>query len=145
MEDLEIANRYLSLPRVLGTDAEGVEVIANKGKYGPYIASGKKTRKLARSVRDENVFSITLEEALALLSEEVPAKGKGRARSASVLAELGTYEGETVALADGRYGLYLKVGKKNVGLPQEYKQNLEAAKALSLDEAVAIIQAKSEK
>ena len=146
MEDLEIARRYLSLPRVLGVDDEGVEVIANKGKYGPYIASGKKTRKLARSTHDEMVFSITLEEALKLLAQEVPAKGgKGRARSAALVKEIGSWEGETIALADGRYGLYLKVGKKNVGLPAEYKGDLEAAKALTLDEAIAIIQAKAEK
>ena len=112
----------------------------------PYIASGKKTRKLARSTHDENVFSITLEEALQLLAQEVPAKGgKGRSKSAALVKEIGSWEGETIALADGRYGLYLKVGKKNVGLPAEYKSNLEAAKALTLDEAIAIIQAKAEK
>jgi DNA topoisomerase-1 len=144
-EDLEIANRYLSLPRTLGVDASGEEVIANKGKYGPYIASGKKTRKLARSSRDENVFSITLEEALELLAQEVPAKGKGRSRSAAVIQEIGTHGGESISLADGRYGLYLKVGKKNVGLPKEYKEDLDRAKALTLEEAVAIIQAKNAK
>lgn len=145
MEDLAIANRYLGLPRVLGTDEEGVEIIANKGKYGPYIASGAKTRKLARSSHDENVFSITLEEALALLAQEPAAKGKGRGRTAASVATLGSYEGEPIILADGRYGLYLKVGKKNIALPQQYKGDLEAAKALSEDEAVAIIRAKGEK
>ncbi|HZJ88908.1 MAG TPA: type I DNA topoisomerase [Sphaerochaeta sp.] len=144
-EDLETASQYLSLPRVLGTDEAGEEVIANKGKYGPYIAAGKQTRKLPQSTRDELVFSITLEEALKRIAEPVATKGKGRGSRAAVIQEIGPYKKETIALADGRYGLYLKVGKKNVSLPKEYKEDLERAKGLTVEEAVAIIEAKKQK
>ncbi len=148
-EDLEIARRYLSLPRVLGKDEEGNEVLAQKGKYGPYISCNNKTRKLNRLDKDKQLFSITLEEALDLLSKE-PQKASGgkagrRSASASILKELGQFEQETVALATGRYGFYLRVGKENVALPNEYKKDEEKAGALTLDEAVAIIRAKRAK
>jgi DNA topoisomerase-1 len=147
-EDLEIANRYLALPRKLGSDTEGNEIYVNRGKYGPYISSGTKTRKLSQSKQDELIFSITLDEALELLSQELPAKGKGGRRAssrASIIQELGQMDGESVGLAHGRYGYYLRVGKKNIGLPEEYKRDEARAKELSLDQAIEIIRAKQEK
>ncbi|WP_332448223.1 type I DNA topoisomerase [Sphaerochaeta sp.] len=150
-EDLELAERYLSLPRKLGTDALGNEVLAYKGKYGPYIACNSKTRNLQKTDHDEQLFSITLEEALALLAQEVESfGGKARKRGtkgpgASVIKELGTFEGETVALATGRYGLYLKAGKQNIALPSEYKKDEVKAGSLTLEQAVAIIRTKRAK
>jgi DNA topoisomerase-1 len=148
-EDLEIASRYLALPRVLGKDEQGNEVLAQKGKYGPYISCNKKTRKLNRLDKDQQLFSITLEEALELLSKE-PEKGSGGkagrgSAKASVIKELGQFEKETVALATGRYGFYLRVGNQNIALPNEYKKDEEKAGALTIDEAVAIIRAKRAK
>ncbi len=148
-EDLEIASRYLNLPRTLGKDKEGIEILAQKGKYGPYITRGTDTRKLNRFDKDQQLFSITLEEALSLLAQE-PEKGKGgksgsRTAKASVLKELGTFENETVALATGRYGFYLRVGKKNVTLPNEYKHDEEKANSLTMEEAIAAIRAKRAK
>ncbi|MDC7230062.1 MAG: type I DNA topoisomerase [Sphaerochaetaceae bacterium] len=148
-EDLEIASRYLALPRVLGKDEKGNEVLAQKGKYGPYISCDKKTRKLNRLDKDQQLFSITLEEALELLSKE-PEKGSGGkagrgSAKASVIKELGQFEQEPVALATGRYGFYLRFGKQNIALPNEYKKDEEKAGALTMDEAVAIIRAKRAK
>lgn len=148
-EDLEIASRYLALPRVLGKDENGNEVLAQKGKYGPYISCDKKTRKLNRLDKDQQLFSITLEEALELLSKE-PEKGSGgkagrESAKASVIKELGQFEQEPVALATGRYGFYLRFGKQNIALPNEYKKDEEKAGALTMDEAVAIIRAKRAK
>ena len=148
-EDLTLASRYLALPRILGHDEEGNEVLANKGKYGPYIICGKKTRNLLKNDKDQQLFSITLEEALALLSKE-PEKDKARktgskVAKASVIKELGLFEGDTIALANGRYGLYLKVGKKNIALPAEYKKDEAKASSLGQEEAIAIIRSKREK
>jgi DNA topoisomerase-1 len=148
-EDLEIASRYLALPRVLGKDENGNEVLAQKGKYGPYISCDKKTRKLNRLDKDQQLFSITLEEALELLSKE-PEKGSGGkagrgSAKTSVIKELGQFEQEPVALATGRYGFYLRFGKQNIALPNEYKKDEEKAGALTMDEAVAIIRAKRAK
>ncbi len=50
-----------------------------------------------------------------------------------------------MALASGRYGFYLRVGKQNVALPNEYKKDEDKAAALSLEEAVEIIRAKRAK
>ena len=150
-EDLEIAKRYLSLPRVLGTDAEGNEVIAHKGKYGPFVACKSEIRNLRKNDSDQHLFSITLEQALQLLKEEkTPAKGGGRktqARTAkaSVVKDLGTFENETVALATGRYGFYLKVGKENIALPNEFKKDEAKANSLTHEEAVQIISTKRAK
>ncbi|MGH0054440.1 MAG: type I DNA topoisomerase [Sphaerochaetaceae bacterium] len=148
-ENLEIACRYLGLPRVLGKDEEGNEILAQKGKYGPYISCNNKTRKLNRLDKDQQLFSITLEEALDLLSKE-PEKGHGgksgrRSSKASVVKELGQFESETVALATGRYGFYLQVGKQNIALPNEYKKDEEKANALTMEEAITIIRAKRAK
>lgn len=147
-EDLELANRYLSLPRNLGKDEEGNDVLAFKGKYGPYIACKNKTRNLKKTDHDEQLFSITLEEALALLSQEVEkSKGKGGSRmaKASTVKNLGEFEGEAVVLATGRYGFYLKAGKDNVALPNEYKKDEEKALSLTLAEAIELIRTKRAK
>jgi DNA topoisomerase-1 len=61
------------------------------------------------------------------------------------MKELGQFEKETVALATGRYGFYLRVGNQNIALPNEYKKDEEKAGALTIDEAVAIIRAKRAK
>lgn len=151
-EDLEIARRYLSLPRVLGTDAEGHEVIAHKGKYGPFVACNSEIRNLRKNDNDQHLFSITLEQALELLKEEKTPAGKARGRKtqartskASVVKDLGTFENETVALATGRYGFYLKVGKENIALPNEFKKDEAKANSLTHEEAVEIIRTKRAK
>lgn len=150
-EELELANRYLSLPRNLGKDEDGNEVLAYKGKYGPYIASNNKTRNLKKTDHDQELFSITLKEALALLSQEVEksgAKGKkggSRSAKASTVKDLGQFEGEAVSVATGRYGFYLKAGKENIALPDAYKKDEEKALSLTLDEAVEHIRTKRAK
>ncbi|OQA44972.1 MAG: DNA topoisomerase 1 [Spirochaetes bacterium ADurb.Bin315] len=143
-EDGAIATRYLSLPRILGKDKEGMEVVATKGKYGPYLASGDKTRKLNRLDKDKQLFGITLEEALELLGkEEVKGSKKRGVRTASApLKELGEFEGRKITLHNGRYGFYLKHGTSNVTLPNEYKKDEEKALSLRPEEAQRIVEEK---
>ena len=147
--DLEIANRYLSLPRLLGKDKDGNDIVAAKGKFGPFISCNGEFRNLRKTDHDAQLFSITLEEALALLAEEKPkagAKGKGKGRASSaVVRQIGEFEKEPVALATGRYGYYLKVGKDNIALPPKYKHDDELAKAISLEDAAEIIRTKRAK
>lgn len=143
-EDGAIATRYLSLPRILGKDKDGVEVIATKGKYGPYISSGGTTRRLNRLDKDKQLFSITLEEALELLSkEEVKGSKKRGTRGAPApLKELGEFNGRKITLRSGRYGFYLKHGESNVALPNEYKKDEEKALGLRPEEARRIVEEK---
>ena len=81
---LEEALRLLSLPRTLG-EVEGEEVTAQNGRYGPYVQKGKETRSLES---EEQLFTITLEDALALLSKPKERRGRGQA-AAGPLREVG--------------------------------------------------------
>ena len=73
---LDDALRLLSLPRVVGVDpADGVEITAQNGRYGPFIKKGTDSRSLER---EEQLFTVTLAEALAILAE--PKRGAGSAR-----------------------------------------------------------------
>ena len=82
---LEEALRLLSLPRVVGDAPDGEEVLARNGRYGPYIEKGKDTRSLER---EEQIFEIGLDEALALLAAARSSAGAA-ARRAPPLRELG--------------------------------------------------------
>ncbi len=63
---------FLSLPRVLGVNpANGKEVIANKGRFGPYVGCERDFR----SLKTQDVYKVTLEEALELLN--TPKKPRG--------------------------------------------------------------------
>ena len=66
---LEEALRLLTLPRTLG-ESDGEEVVAANGRYGPYVKKGKESRSLDT---EEQLFTITLDEALAKLAE--PSSG----------------------------------------------------------------------
>ena len=76
---LEDALTLLSLPRTLGVDpADGEEVVATNGRYGPYVKKGSETRSLEN---EEQLLSVTLDEALALLAQpKQRAAGRRRRR-----------------------------------------------------------------
>ncbi len=70
---LDMALHYLSLPRVLGTHpADGVDVIANVGRFGPYVGHERNFRSIKLPL---DVYTITLDEALALLAQEKKPRG----------------------------------------------------------------------
>ena len=94
--------------------------------------------------KDKQLFSITLEEALELLSkEEVKGSKKRGTRGAPApLKELGEFNGRKITLRSGRYGFYLKHGESNVALPNEYKKDEEKALGLRPEEARRIVEEK---
>ena len=69
---LDDALKLMSLPRVVGVDAEDVEITAQNGRYGPYLKKGTDSRSLES---EDQLFSITLEEALAIYAQP---KQRGR-------------------------------------------------------------------
>src|SRR3954451_7884651 len=74
---LDDAARLLTLPRTVGTDpADGEPVVAANGRYGPYVSKGKESRSLAS---EEGLFTVTLDEALALLAQPRQFRGRGQA------------------------------------------------------------------
>ncbi|MFE0650223.1 type I DNA topoisomerase [Streptomyces sp. NPDC059534] len=109
---LEDALRLMSLPRVVGADAEGVEITAQNGRYGPYLKKGTDSRSLTD---EEQLFTITLEEALAIYAQP---KQRGRAAAKPPLKELGTdpVSEKPVVVKDGRFGPYVTDGETNATL-----------------------------
>ncbi|MFC3573796.1 type I DNA topoisomerase [Streptomyces yaanensis] len=109
---LEDALRLMSLPRIVGTDAEGVEITAQNGRYGPYLKKGTDSRSLQS---EDQIFTITLEEAQAIYAQP---KQRGRAAAKPPLKELGAdpVSGKPVVVKDGRFGPYVTDGETNATL-----------------------------
>ncbi|MFJ4818305.1 type I DNA topoisomerase [Streptomyces sp. NPDC088801] len=109
---LDEALRLMSLPRVVGADAEGQEITAQNGRYGPYLKKGTDSRSLQA---EEQLFTITLEEALAIYAQP---KQRGRAAAKPPLKELGTdpVSEKPVVVKDGRFGPYVTDGETNATL-----------------------------
>jgi DNA topoisomerase-1 len=109
---LEEALRLLTLPRLLGKDAEGAEVHATIGRYGPYVRRGDDSRSLEA---EEQAFTVSLEEALTLLATP---KTRQRRAPAAPLRELGVDPITELPLVikDGRFGPYVTDGETNASL-----------------------------
>jgi DNA topoisomerase-1 len=110
---LEQALTLLTLPRVLGT-VDGEEVTAQNGRYGPYISKGKESRSLDS---EEKLFTVTLEEAQALLAQP-KQYGRRAAAPKPPLKELGTdpASGKPMVVKEGRFGPYVTDGETNASL-----------------------------
>ncbi|MGP3987787.1 type I DNA topoisomerase [Streptomyces sp. 3N207] len=113
---LQDALRLLSLPRVVGVDPEsGNEITAQNGRYGPYLKKGTDSRSLES---EEQIFSITLDEALEIYSKP---KQRGRAAAKPPLKELGNdpQTERPVVVKDGRFGPYVTDGETNATLRRD--------------------------
>ena len=112
---LEDALRLLSIPRVVGTDPEGQEIVAYNGKFGPYLKRGTDSRSLTS---EEQILTITMDEALAVYAQP---KLRGRAAAAPPLKELGTdpVSERPVVVKDGRFGPYVTDGETNATLRKD--------------------------
>ncbi len=106
------ALKLLTLPRVIGLDPDGQDIIASGGRYGPYIKRGADTRSLAS---EDQLFTLTLDEALALLAAP---KQRGRAAAKPPLRELGVdpLTDKPLVIKDGRFGPYVTDGESNASL-----------------------------
>ena len=126
---LDEALALLGLPRSLGPHPEnGEEVMVDYGRYGPYLRCAKDTRTLDKP---EDVFELTMEQAVAKLKEE--KKGRGR-RTPEVLKELGKNpEGTEIKLLKGRYGPYATDGTINASIPRGADpQSIDLSHAMEL-------------
>jgi len=112
---IDDAVKLLSLPRVVGTDAEGVEITAQNGRYGPYLKKGTDSRSLTT---EDQLLEITLDEALAIYAQP---KQRGRAAAAPPLKELGNdpVSGQPVVVKAGRFGEYVTDGEYNATLRKD--------------------------
>ncbi len=115
--DLDGALRLLQIPRVVGVDpSDGAEVVAQNGRYGPYLAKGSDSRSLAT---EEQLLTVTLDEALALFAQ--PKERRGRGAAAPPLRELGAdpVSGKPIVVKEGRFGPYVTDGETNASLRKE--------------------------
>lgn len=109
---LEAALEMFKLPRKLGETSDGKEVLANVGRFGPYVQIGKGKKGTANAAvfvsikKDDpfDPFSITLEQALMLYQEKLE---KDAAKTISDF-------GNGIQVLNGRFGPYITNGKKNV-------------------------------
>ena len=101
---LEQALKMFSLPRVVGQTADGQEIAANIGRFGPYIKVGK----LFVSIKPESPFEITEAKARELYQAKLDAE------AAKHIAQWGD-----IQVLNGRYGPYITDGTKNVKIPKD--------------------------
>ena len=115
--DLDTALRLLTLPRVLGSDpADGEEIVASNGRYGPYVKKGSDYRSLDA---EEQLFTVSLDEALAILAQ--PKQRRGQRAAAPPLKELGNdpVSGKPMVVKEGRFGPYVTDGETNASLRKD--------------------------
>ncbi len=132
---LDEALRLLSLPRELGAAEDGQTILANRGRFGPYVQKDADFRSLEAT---DDVYTITLERAKELL-----AKPKGQRRQRAAAAELramGEHPASKAAvrILDGRYGPYVTDGTTNASLPKG-----TAPEALTMEQAVELLNARA--
>ncbi len=110
---LDEALRLLTIPRVVGVDpADGHEIVATNGRYGPYLKKGTDSRSLTD---EEQLFTVTIDEALTLFSQPKPRRGQA---AAVALGEFGPdpVTGGVIVLREGRFGPYVTDGITNASL-----------------------------
>ncbi|MDV8055651.1 type I DNA topoisomerase [Rhodococcus sp. IEGM 1343] len=114
---LEDALKLLSLPRVVGVDPESKEeILAQNGRYGPYLKKGTDSRSLAD---EDQMFTVTLEEALKIYAEPKRRGRQGEAKPP--LRELGVdpISEKPMVIKDGRFGPYVTDGETNASLRKD--------------------------
>lgn len=137
---LDAAVQILALPRTVAKHPEtGEDIIAANGRFGPYIKCGKETRSIAADF--SSPIDITVEQALELLAQP-KTRGRGAAAKPKTLREMGAHpvSQSPLIILSGRYGPYVTDGTVNASLPR----GTEPA-ALTMDEAVSLLQARAER
>jgi DNA topoisomerase-1 len=128
---LDEALRLLTLPRVVGAAPDGEEITAQNGRYGPYVKKGTDSRSLES---EEQLFTVTLDEALALFAQP-KARGR-RTAAAAPLRELGDdpASGQPVVVKEGRFGPYVTDGETNASLRKG-----DAVESITIERAAELL------
>jgi DNA topoisomerase-1 len=126
---LEQSLQLLELPRTVGVDEAGVEVVARNGRYGPYIQRGSDSRSLES---EDLLLAIDIESALALLAQP---KQRRFGQSAASGHEVGPdpESGKMITLKSGRFGPYVTDGTTNASLRRgDSEEDLTLERAIEL-------------
>ncbi|MEM9669322.1 MAG: type I DNA topoisomerase [Pseudomonadota bacterium] len=136
----ELAAKLLSLPRTVGTHPEdGEPIVANLGRYGPYVQHQKTYANLSDF---NDLFDVGLNRAVTLIAEKrANPRGRG-ASTAKVLKDLGEHpsDGGPIQVLEGRYGPYVKHGKINATIPKDWDPA-----DVNVDQALELIAEKAAK
>ncbi len=106
---VEEAMKLFLLPRTVG-QYEGQDIIALKGKFGPYIKFGDKNISLPRNT---DPVKVSLEECISLIADD--------SQKLSVNATIAEFPDSGISILNGRYGAYIKHDGKNYKIPQGTK------------------------
>lgn len=133
---LDDALKLLSLPRTVGQDDEGTDILALNGRYGPYIQRGDDRRSLESEAQ---LFSLTVEEALKVLAE--PPRRRGQ-KASGPLKELGPdpVSGKPVTVRTGRFGPYVTDGEVNASLRKG-----DDPESITIEKAAELLAARRER
>ena len=104
---LEDAVKLFNLPRTIG-EYQGVEVIATKGRFGPYLKWGNQNVSLPRG---KDPLNVSLEDCISIIESDT-AKKQANAAPLHEWAESG------ISVLNGRYGPYIKYGSDNYRIPR---------------------------
>jgi DNA topoisomerase-1 len=129
------ALRLLDLPREIGKHPDdGAIIVANFGRFGPYIKHNDEFRSLEN---EQQVFDVTLDQAVELFRQ--PKKSRRQSAARTVLNALGARpdSGKAMQVLSGRYGPYVTDGTTNASLPK----GKDPAK-LTIEEAVELLKAR---
>jgi DNA topoisomerase-1 len=131
---LEEAVKLLELPRELGTHPESSQpIVAGLGRFGPYVRYGDDYRSLAA---EDDLFTVDLERALALLAE--PKRSARRQAARQVIRQIApTDGGAALQVLEGRYGPYVTDGETNASIPRG-----SDPATLTLEDARGLIEAR---
>ena len=129
--DLEGALKLLALPRLVGEHPEtGKPIEANIGRYGPYVSHDKVYANLDSA---EEVFTVGLNRAVAVIADKLAKRGGGRGAPAG--RTIGDHpDGGPITVHAGKFGPYAKHGSVNATLPKG-----SDPEALTLEEAIRLI------
>lgn len=138
---IDEAVQLLSLPRELGVHPETKKpILANNGRFGPYVMHDGQFRSLKK---DDALYEIDLTRALELLNEE---KGASKRGSSKLLKDFGMVAKlkKKAAIYEGKYGPYIKVGTKNITLPED-KRDAKVIENMTEKEIATIVLAAGKK
>jgi len=129
--DLDQALLLLTQPRVVGQHPDDeVDILAQNGRYGPYLKWGKETRSLET---EEQIFTVSREDAVRILAEP---KKRGRRAAKPPLKELGDdpASGKPMVVKEGRWGPYVTDGEYNASL-----KTADSVEDLTVDRAAELL------
>ncbi len=113
---LELALQLLSLPRQVGLHPEtGQPVMAQTGRFGPFVKCDSETRSLPEAI---SPLEVTLAQALEILAQPKVRRGAARRKEPIQVFSASPVTQQPVQLLDGRYGPYVADGVTNASLPK---------------------------